>query len=220
MPHSNEDSGVSQDVFLDLSGTGSGPWEIRRAQSAIVKLVEQGVFHGQILDLGSGIGDNAIYIASRVKNAHVTGIDFAPKAVEVASEKARRDGVNHVRFECISVLDDPATSVLKRHSFDVVLDAAVFHIFSNEERLHYMRYLEHLIKPGGLYILLSNSENETKQGGPRRLKKVELQDLFSSANGWTIESIQDSQYETQLTSMWGTHMVAYLSLIRRNKNVR
>jgi ubiquinone/menaquinone biosynthesis C-methylase UbiE len=42
----------------------------------IVKLVEQGVFQGEILDIGCGIADNAIYIANHVKNIHITAIDL------------------------------------------------------------------------------------------------------------------------------------------------
>ena len=70
-----EDPPISSKIFLQSSGTGNGPWEIQRVQSAVVKLVEQGVFHGQVLDLGCGIGDNAIYIATHAKNVQVTAID-------------------------------------------------------------------------------------------------------------------------------------------------
>jgi 2-polyprenyl-3-methyl-5-hydroxy-6-metoxy-1,4-benzoquinol methylase len=59
-----------QNIFFRLSGAGNSPWEIGRAQSVIIKLVEQGAFQGEVLDVGCGIGDNAIYIASHAYNVH------------------------------------------------------------------------------------------------------------------------------------------------------
>ena len=72
----NEDTAPSQDLFHRLSGTGDSPWEIGRPQPAIVKLVEQGVFQGEVLDIGCGIGDNAIYIANHANRIHLTAIDL------------------------------------------------------------------------------------------------------------------------------------------------
>jgi hypothetical protein len=73
---SNKDEAPSQDIFFRLSGAGDAPWETGRPQSAIVKLVEQQVFHGEVLDVGCGIADNAIYIATKVNNVNITAIDL------------------------------------------------------------------------------------------------------------------------------------------------
>jgi hypothetical protein len=80
-----------------------------------------------------------------------------------------------------------------------------------------MKNLEYLIKPGGLYIQLGFSEKETRQGGPRRVKRSDLNELFSSKTGWTIESIEDVVYETDPTNSIGLDGRGYLSFIRRNK---
>lgn len=72
----NEDETLPSDYFFDLSGTGDAAWEIHRPQLVIVQLVEQGFFHGEILDIGCGIGDNAIYIATHVNNVNITAIDM------------------------------------------------------------------------------------------------------------------------------------------------
>ena len=71
-----EDKAPSQEFFLNTSGTGDGIWEINRPQATIIKLVEQGIFHGEILDIGCGISDNAIYIAHHAKDAKITAIDL------------------------------------------------------------------------------------------------------------------------------------------------
>jgi 2-polyprenyl-3-methyl-5-hydroxy-6-metoxy-1,4-benzoquinol methylase len=76
-----------------------------------------------------------------------------PKAIEVASEKAEK--VNAIlQFEVVDFIKDVSTTNLKKHSYDTVLDAAVFHTFSNDDRQVYLKNLEYLIKPGVLFILL------------------------------------------------------------------
>lgn len=115
------------------------------------------------------------------------------------------------------MLDDLSKTNLKEHSFDVILDSAIFHAFTNEDRLRYIENLAYLIKPDGLYIQLCYSEKETRAGGPRRVRKADLHDLFSANTGWTIESIEDSIYESRPDGPFQGNGRAYLSLIRRNK---
>jgi SAM-dependent methyltransferase len=229
----SQDAAPPQEIFLRLSGAGDSPWEIHQPQTAIIKLVEQGFFHGEVLDIGCGIGDNAAYIAKHGNNVKLTAIDMVnsffflskeisffqvPKAIEVAREKAQKANVD-IQFEVVNMLNDLSTTNLKEHSFDIILDSAIFHVFSNDDRLRYIKNLEYLIKPGGLYIQLCFSEKETRQGGPRRITKSDLNELFSPTNGWTIESIEDTIYDSRPDSPLGASAQAYLSLIRRNKTI-
>jgi len=138
-----------------------------------------------------------------------------PKAIEVAREKANKNNVN-IQFEVINMLGDLSKTNLKQHSYDTILDSAVFHVFSNEDRQTYIKNVEYLIKPGGLYIQLCFSEKETREGGPRRITKSDLNELFSSKTGWTIESIEDVIYESRSDCSLGLDGRGYLSLIRRN----
>ena len=123
--------------------------------------------------------------------------------------------VDNIQFEVIDLLSDLSKTTLKKNAYDVILDAGVFHLFSNDHRLEVIKNLQYLIKPGGLYIQLCFSEKETREGGPRRMKRSDLEQLFSSKNGWTIESIEDSVYETSPDGPLGLDGRAYLSFIRR-----
>jgi SAM-dependent methyltransferase len=67
---------MSAETFFRFSEDGDGPWEIGRPQSVIVKLVEKGIFNGEVLDIGCGIADNAIYIVQHANNVNLTGIDL------------------------------------------------------------------------------------------------------------------------------------------------
>ena len=72
----------------------------------------------------------------------------------------------------------------KQHSYDIILDSNIIHNFSNDDR---QRYIENLVSYG-LYIQLCFSEKEARHLTPRRMKKSDLNELFSSTDGWTIES--------------------------------
>ncbi|CAF3337906.1 unnamed protein product [Rotaria socialis] len=214
----DHDTSISKELFFRLSGTGKGIWETNRSQPTTVQLVDQKRFHGEVLDIGCGIADNAIYIASHVNNINLTAIDLVPRAVEVAGEKAQKENVN-IQFEVVNMLDDLSKTNLKHHSYDVLLDSAIFHAFSNDERLVYIKNLEYLIKPNGLYIQIVYSEKETRDTIPRRVKKSDLIELFSSQHGWTIESIEDTVYESRPDSPLAPSVQAYLSLIRRTHQI-
>ena len=70
------DNAPPQDIFFRLSGAGDSMWEIGRVQPTIAKLAGKGLFHGDMLDIGCGIGDNAIYIAQNTKDLRLTAIDL------------------------------------------------------------------------------------------------------------------------------------------------
>jgi cyclopropane fatty-acyl-phospholipid synthase-like methyltransferase len=73
----------------------------------------------------------------------------------------------NIQFEVVDFVKDLSTTDLKKNCYDIILDAAVFHVFSDEDRQRYIKNLEYLIKPGGLYIQLCFSEKEIRKGGPR-----------------------------------------------------
>jgi cyclopropane fatty-acyl-phospholipid synthase-like methyltransferase len=78
------------------------------------------------------------------------------------------------------MLEDLSTTNSKNNWYDIILDAAVFHVFSNEDRQGYIKNVEYLIKVGGLYIELCFSEKETCEGGLRRIKKSLLNEFLFS----------------------------------------
>jgi hypothetical protein len=74
-------------------------------------------------------------------------------------------------------------------------------------------------RPEGLYVQISFSEKETFDKESRRVKKVRLNDLFPSKNGWTIQSVEDSIHQFKLDAPMGTRVQSYLSIIRTNANI-
>ncbi|WP_280464961.1 class I SAM-dependent methyltransferase, partial [Nocardia brasiliensis] len=67
------------------------PWEIDRPQPLLVEFERSGRVTGDVLDIGCGPGDTAIYLAGL--GYQVTGLDFAPTAIEKARARAAERAV-------------------------------------------------------------------------------------------------------------------------------
>ena len=90
-----------------------------------MELEALGGFSGEVLDIGCGLGDNAIYLASRGHS--VTGLDGSPAAIEEARRRAAAAGVT-VNFD---VADATALSGYEGR-FDTVVDSALYHCLDEE----------------------------------------------------------------------------------------
>jgi ubiquinone/menaquinone biosynthesis C-methylase UbiE len=183
-------------IRFDEAYRGTPPWDLGRPQAAVVRLAAEGALRGPILDVGCGTGDNALHLASL--GHEVLGVDFSPRAVERAREKARERGLL-VAFE---VADALALEALGR-TFASVLDSAVFHVFDDPERPRYVASLRRVLPPGGRLAMLVFSEHEpTDWGGPRRVRREEIEHAF--ADGWAIRSIDRATLETNFPGAGGS----------------
>ncbi len=166
---------------------GSAPWDIGRAQPALVSLVEAGPIIGRVIDIGCGTGENALYLATL--GLDVVGVDGSPEAIRQARDKATRRGVS-VTFDVANVLD------LRdyRQSFDTATDSGVFHVFDDDDRPRYERSVRGVLRPGGRLFLLCFSERQPGNWGPRRVTQRELRETFT--DGWHVDGIHDALFAT------------------------
>src|SRR6201990_1990608 len=68
------------------------PWDTKAPKENVIAWQEGGWVHGDVLDIGCGLGDNAIYLA---KSGHsVTGLDISPTALITAERRAKDAGVD------------------------------------------------------------------------------------------------------------------------------
>src|ERR1700736_3082114 len=81
-------TGLPWDASYD---DGPAPWDIGRAQPAIVRLASEGGFVGAVLDAGCGTGENALHVASL--GLSVLGVDVAETALAIARAKADERGI-------------------------------------------------------------------------------------------------------------------------------
>jgi cyclopropane fatty-acyl-phospholipid synthase-like methyltransferase len=174
--------------FFEVAYHGIPPWDIGRPQREFVRLEESGKISGDVLDVGCGTGENALFLASR--GHEVWGVDSAPTAIETARRKAEERGL----AATFLVYDTLNLHKIGR-SFDTVIDSGLFHTLSDPERSRFVRNLSEVLKPGGGYFMLAFSEHEPGEYGPRRITKKEIRAAFS--DGWRINEIQAAVFESR-----------------------
>jgi SAM-dependent methyltransferase len=182
---------------------GVPPWDIGRPQPAIVRLAEQGMIAGDVLDVGCGTGENALYLASR--GLGVVGVDAAPTAIEQAQAKARLQG-SGATFVAADALGLEGLGRM----FDVAVDCGLFHTFSDADRIRFERSLHRALRADGRYVLLCFNEHQPGELGPRRVTQAEIRATF--ATGWTVDSIVAERFTAHLPGD-GAH--AWLALLTR-----
>lgn len=147
-------------LFFDLQYRFSKPpWDSGVTPPEVVELIESGkIAPGRALDLGCGTGTNSIYLAQH--GFTVVGIDFSPKAIATACDKARRANVT-VEFD---VADVTRLDFL-REPFDFVLDLGCFHTMDAEGRTRYAANLARLTRAGSLFMLYAFSPRPADDRG-------------------------------------------------------
>jgi SAM-dependent methyltransferase len=125
---------------------GNPPW-IGGPRSELVRLVEDGTLQpGRALDLGCGVGDNAIFLARN--GFDVTAVDFAPSAIARARAKARAAGVV-VDFQ----VDDVTRLRRVRGKFDLLVDFGTFDDLGPTARDAYVEQVARLADPRSQFLL-------------------------------------------------------------------
>jgi SAM-dependent methyltransferase len=165
---------------FDAAYGGTPPWDTGRPQPAFAELAEAGALRGRVLDVGCGTGEHALLAAARGLDAW--GVDTSPAAIALAGHKAAERGLS-ARFSVHDALDLPALG----ERFDTVLDSALFHVFSDEDRVRYAASLRGVVPPGGRYFMLCFSDRQPPGFGPRRVSRAEIEATF--ADGWRVDAI-------------------------------
>jgi SAM-dependent methyltransferase len=139
---------------------GVTPWDLGEAAPPFVDLMEgpDAPRPGKMIALGSGRGHDPIFFAQ--KGFDVTGVDFAPSAVEAARKAARQAGVDvaFIQGDIFTLGEE------LNHKFDYVLEHTCFAAIPVVNREEYVQLVRRLLNPGGLYIAILFSHG--RPGGP------------------------------------------------------
>jgi cyclopropane fatty-acyl-phospholipid synthase-like methyltransferase len=181
------------------------PWDIGRPQPAFVRLADDGLLRGQVLDAGCGRGEQALLAAAH--GADAMGVDISPSAIEQARRKAAERGLT-VRFEVADALDLGQLGL----TFDTVIDCGLFHTFDDDARARYVTSLASVLRTGGSCYLMCFSDRQPGDFGPRRVRQDELRAAFS--DGWSVESIVAGTFEVNVEFPTRTAQ-AWLATIQR-----
>ena len=182
------------------------PWDIGRPQPVFVRLADQGLLAGQVLDSGCGTGENTLLAAAR--GATAVGVDLSARAIEQARAKAAERGLA-ARFETGDALRLGDLGL----TFGTIIDSGVFHVFDDEARARYVTSLASVLHPGGRCYLMCFSDRQPGEFGPRRVSQDELRAAFS--DGWTVASIEPEAFELTQAVFGITSARAWLAAIQR-----
>ena len=174
---------------LYAGGAAAGPrmpWDIGGPQPAIVGLSDAGEFTGRILDIGCGPGDNAIFLASR--GMRVTGLDCAPSAISEARARAAAKGAR-VTFD----VADATKLAGYDDAFDTVLDSALYHCLTEEERHQYVGALTRATRQEArLHLLCFSTEGPQIVPAQHLVSETNLRETLR--RDWVIERLEIAPY--------------------------
>lgn len=122
--------------------------------------------HAEVLDVGCGYGPIGLSAARMAPQGHVTMIDINSRAVELAKENAKRNGISNV-----TILESDLFAAVQGQQFDVVLTNPP--IRAGKETVHaiFEEAWKHLREDGQLWVVI-----QKKQGAPSA--KAKLESLF------------------------------------------
>jgi 2-polyprenyl-3-methyl-5-hydroxy-6-metoxy-1,4-benzoquinol methylase len=147
-------------------------WHSEEPSAFLVSAMKERKQPGTALDLGCGAGVFSVYLAKAGLN--VTGIDFIPKALEMARVLAAE---NHVTVNWVQAdlfqWQAPA-------QFDIILDSGCFHTISETSK--FKERIISWLAPGGDFILGHFGKRnffDWRPVGPIRRSKNELERLFA-----------------------------------------
>jgi SAM-dependent methyltransferase len=172
------------------------PWDVHQAQPRLMELEALGGISGEVLDIGCGLGNNAIYLASRGHS--VTGLDGSPAAIEEARRRAATAGVLSSTAGSAGVTFDVADATdLSGYEgcFNTVVDSALYHCLDEEGRQAYIAALYRVTRPGArLHLSCFSDGNVNGVIAPMgHVPESNLRDTLT-ANGWRIDFLGPTTY--------------------------
>jgi cyclopropane fatty-acyl-phospholipid synthase-like methyltransferase len=179
-------------LFRIFYRVGYVPWEGHPLPTMLRELIEgtadtPALPPGSALDLGCGTGDASIYLAQH--GWQVTGVDFAPKALDKARAKARAAdvAVNFVHADVTHLRQAGINA-----DFQLIVDIGTFHGMSDDDKDLYVHEISAAAAPGARLLIVA-----LKSAGPLRFlqtDQVEIERRFTPA--WALLSAADEPLVT------------------------
>jgi len=154
--------------------------------------------NSRMLDIGSGVGGPAIYIADKT-GCQITGIDVSDVGIETGRKLANEAGLDErVNFYLGDALDMPFPD----NSFDIAISINVMNVFEDKEGL--FKQVIRVLKPKGLFAFLSGTFDM-----PNDPEVIE-----NMARGFLIphyyDSVEDYKSKLKRAGFWILEVIEYV----------
>jgi len=162
--------------FVERYEAGEVPWDDALPPPEVMNLVRP-LTPGRALDLGSGYGRTAIYLAQQ--GWLVDGIDFVPQAIAEARRRAGAAKVqDRITFHVASVAD---LGFLDGR-YQLAVDVGCLHALDETQQQGYQQGVARLLEQGAPYLLFARLQDETSDDeGPSGILQSDVESLFSAA---------------------------------------
>jgi SAM-dependent methyltransferase len=169
---------------------GQPPWDTGISPPELLEFIETHPA-ARAIDIGCGTGTNVVTLARA--GWMVTGIDFAPRAISLAKRKLKK---LHISAD-LQVND---ATLLKGISgpFDLAFDLGCFHGIPQNLRTNYLTQLDHVLAPGGFWLLYGFLADDSGQAGPG-ISEAEISGISSR---FLLCSRRDGFDNRQRNSAW------------------
>jgi SAM-dependent methyltransferase len=137
---------------------------------------------GRALDLGTGYGRAAIYLANL--GWDVDAVDFIDLAVKRARERARAAALPDIRFHHSDISDMPFLD----GPYDFVLDVGCLHGLDPAGQAGAVAEIRRLLRAGGRYLLFAHLRDPEGDEPDRWLDEPTFLRLM--ADGFTLERVE------------------------------
>lgn len=169
---------------------GQPPWDTGVSPPELLDFI-QNHSPGRAIDIGCGTGTNVITLANA--GWQVIGVDFAPRAIQLAKQKASEAGVQ------VELLMGDATKLQGIDGpFDLAFDLGCFHSIPQKERPKYLGQVDRILGSGGFWLMYGFLRSDANQTGPG-LTEVEI-DMISSL--FPLVSRRDGFDRRERDSAW------------------
>jgi SAM-dependent methyltransferase len=181
------------------------PWDVGQAQPRLMELEALGGISGEVLDIGCGLGENTIFLATR--GYSVTGLDGSPAAIEQARRRAAQAGVN-ATFGVADATD--LTGYDGR--FDTVVDSALYHCLDQQGQQDYAAGLYRATRAGARWHLYCFSDGNVNGivAPMGAVAESSIRDTLT-ANGWRIDFLGPTTYLANTSAYGGDDFAAQMA---------